>query len=270
MRAIVALHRLALSVFMLAPVHATYGSIIDPNGLTLVATVHTRGQYDNAQLGTWNGQPLSPTNQPTFDEDQLSADWSFYVDPASTNTLYILASNVLDTQYGFIFGSPFDLVALTGFEFSLPISHFSGNSSVAFSNQFAVAGEELLGPISGQSATLTSTPGWSLTGVSGPINQPSFDISTSSVDDAFTHFSSVFGETRIFGGGVFQFSFDPSVNLFENTDFDTLTASASNGLGAYIEDGTLTFPTIPEPGSGIIVLTSLLALALALRRPTEA
>ena len=43
----------------LAPVGAVASTIIfDPSHL--VASVHTRGQYDNAGLTTWQGQPLSP------------------------------------------------------------------------------------------------------------------------------------------------------------------------------------------------------------------
>jgi uncharacterized membrane protein YgcG len=210
---------------------ASLATVIDTNSLILVASVATRGQYDNAQLTTWNGQPLSSTNHPTFDEDQLSAIWDFYVDPAAPNTLYIVATNVYDTQFGFIFGAPFDLVALTGFEFSLPIQT---SSYAQFSNQFAIPGEALLGPVAGTSLLLDTTPGWNLISVSGLPNEATYSIEASSVNDAFTHFSSVFGETRIYGGGVFQLTFAPKVN-FLDTDFAALTVTASNGMGAYVE-----------------------------------
>jgi len=59
----------------MAPIHA---ATIVFNQDDLVASVHTRGQYDNAGLSTWNGQPLSPTDRPSFDQNQLSADWRFY------------------------------------------------------------------------------------------------------------------------------------------------------------------------------------------------
>src|SRR5262249_11858559 len=60
-------------------------TVVSLNSMVLAADVFTRGQYDDAQLGTWNGQPLSPTNHPTVDEDQLSADWNFYVNPNAKN-----------------------------------------------------------------------------------------------------------------------------------------------------------------------------------------
>src|SRR5262245_7547891 len=67
----------------------------------LVAQIHTRGQYDDAGLGTWNGSPLSETNRPTFDEDQLSSDVNLYVNPALTNSLFVEVKNVQDTAYGY-------------------------------------------------------------------------------------------------------------------------------------------------------------------------
>ena len=84
-----------------------------------MAIVQTRGEYNNYGLDYWNGAPLSPTNQPTYDQDQLSATLSFYVDRAHANDLYIVVSNVYDTQFGYITGAPFNYVALTGIVFSL-------------------------------------------------------------------------------------------------------------------------------------------------------
>ena len=49
--------------------------------------------------------------------------------------MYIVAKNVFDTQYGFIFGAPFDRVALTGFQFALPAQT---SNFAAFSNQVAI------------------------------------------------------------------------------------------------------------------------------------
>jgi len=92
-------------------------AIIDVSNLNLVATVTTLGEYDNADLGTWNCQPLSASNEPTVQQDQLSATWNFYVDPSASNTLYVVVSNVADTQFDYIFGIQFNLVALTEFQF---------------------------------------------------------------------------------------------------------------------------------------------------------
>lgn len=101
--------------------HEAQADIIDTSALKLVGVVQTRGEYDNAGLGTWNGLPLSSSNQPSYEQDQLSATLSFYVDRAYKNDLYLVVSNVFDTDFGSIFGSPFEFVALTGFTFSLPI-----------------------------------------------------------------------------------------------------------------------------------------------------
>ena len=57
-------------------------------------------------------------------------------------------------------------------------------------------------------------------------------------------------DVRILNGGVFQLLFDPTVNLL-NADFADLTASASNGMGAYFEAGTLVFPAVPSPEPGL-------------------
>lgn len=240
-------------------------TVVSLTSMVLAADVFTRGQYDDAQLGTWNGQPLSPTNHPTVDEDQLSANWKFYVDPNAKNELFLQVTNIADTTYGFIFGPPFSLVALTGFEFSMDVA---SPMDATFSNQWAVAGEALLGPVSGSSTSLDTTPGWGLSSVSGPLHQRTYAISTPDVDHAFTHFPSVFGTTRIFGGGVFEFLFDPSVDLFKAADFRTLEATASNGLGAYTEPGTLTFAispaaSVPEPTSFALMLTGVLGMLIA-------
>lgn len=200
-------------------------SVITTSDLIHVATVVTLGEYDNAGLSTWNGQPLSPTNQPTAQQDQLSASWNFYVDPAAPNTLDVVVSNVADTNFGYISGSPFALTALTGFQFSLDVP---SSSYATFSNQLALPGEALLGPVSGSSAPLDTTPGWNLLSASGPTGDAVYQIGTSTVSDGFTHFSSVYGDTRIYGGGAFQFTFNPSVDLL-NANFSTLLATATNG-----------------------------------------
>jgi hypothetical protein len=168
-------------------------------------------------------------------------------------------TNVQDTQYGYICGTPFDLTALTGFEFSFPVS---ATSYATFSNQFAIAGEALLGPTSGSSAPLIATNGWTLGSVDGSPNDAIYQIDASSVNYGFTHFSSVYGATRIYGGGVFELSFDSSVNLLTGAKFANLEATASNGLGSYFESGKLTYAigTVPEPSTGGMMLLGLAGL----------
>jgi hypothetical protein len=242
------------------PSDQSIASLIDANTLVHVATVNTLGAYDNAGLNFWNGQPISPTNMPTPEEDQLSAIWSFYVDPIDRNTLYILVSNVLDPNFGFITGTPFFLTALTGFQFALPVA---SPSYATFSGGFAVQGQTLVGP-TGNSTPVDTTPGWHLSSVTGPTTQATYVINSASAQTAsyaFTHYASVTGDIRILNGGVFQLPFDPTVNLL-NADFADLTASASNGMGAYVEAGTLVFPvSTPEPASLVLLFSSLIAFA---------
>jgi hypothetical protein len=253
---------------------AAQANVIDTTALKLVAIVQTQGEYDNAGLGSWNGAPLSPENQPTPEQDELSATLSFYVDRDHKNDLYVVVSNVFDTDFGFITGTAFEYVALTGLTFSLPLSGAHPTKNVEFSNGVAVDGETLLGPNSGQSSPLTTTPNWALNGVSGPRNDPSFSISTPDVDDALTHFSSVYGTTRIGGGAAFEFSFKPNVNLLRRANFTDLDAETSFGFDMYEGEGTLVYaytrpsigPEVPEPATWSLIMVGFSAMALMARR----
>jgi PEP-CTERM motif len=253
---------------------AAHANVIDTTALKLVAVVQTQGEYDNAGLDSWNGAPLSPENQPTPEQDQLSATLSFYVDRAHKNDLYVVVSNVFDTDFGFINGTPFEFIALTGISFSLPIRGPHPTRNVEFSNGNAVEGETLLGPNSNQSTPLTTTPNWALQSVSGPKNDPSFSISTPDVGDALTHFPSVFGTTRIGGGAAFEFSFNPNVNLLRRANFLGLDAETSFGFDMYEGEGTLLYaytrpsigPAVPEPATWSMIAFGFAAMALMARR----
>jgi hypothetical protein len=196
------------------------------------------------------------------------------VDRAHKNDLYVVASNVFDTDFGFINGPAFEFVALTGITFSLPIRGAHPARNVQFSNGFAVEGETLLGPNSGQSSPLTATPNWALNGVSGPRHDPSFSISTPDVGGALTHFSSVYETTRIGGGAAFEFSFNPNVNLLRRADFLGLDAQTSFGFDMYEGEGTLLYafarpsvgPGVPEPATWSLIAVGFAAMALMARQ----
>jgi hypothetical protein len=60
-------------------------NVIDTAALKLVGIVQTHGEYDNAGLGSWNGAPLSPENQPTPEQDQLALrSHSTWIAPTKT------------------------------------------------------------------------------------------------------------------------------------------------------------------------------------------
>jgi hypothetical protein len=188
-----------------------------------------------------------------------------------------VASNVFDTDFGFINGTPFQYIAVTGITFSLPIRGQHPAKNVEFSNENAVAGESLLGPTSSQSSPLTTTPNWSSDGVSGSRNNPSFNISTPDVGDALTHFPSVFGTTRIGGGAAFEFSFNPNINLLRRADFAGLEAETSFGFGMYEGEGTLLYaytrpsiaPSVPEPATWSFLAAGFAAIAFMARQQAK-
>jgi hypothetical protein len=214
---------------------------LDVNSLTLVATVQTSGEYDNAGLTSWNGLALSSTNQPTYEQDQLSATLNFYVDPLRTNELVITASNVYDTQYGYVSGPPFIYTALTGIDFSFSMPADAGSPPGQFSNQSALPGEQLVGPNVGNSTELITTPGWTLTSVSGPDSTRAYSLDASDVNYALTHYGSVYGATRIYGGAAFVLQYDPTIDLLRDANFGSLSADTDFGFGMYIGYGQLTY-----------------------------
>lgn len=256
---------LAATVLLLPAAQAT---IIDPSTYIHVATVYAAGEYDNAQLSYYNGQPVSPANRPSAYEDALTSTWNFYVDPAAHNRLLVTATDVRDTNLGYLNGSPFDLVALTGFSFGLPVA--SGGGVPRYDPSVAIAGESLAGPTSNLTP-LESTPGW--TAFAGTT------LSASSVASGLTHFDSVYGTTRIFGGAAFAFDYLPSVNLLD-AQFNLLSLTAFNGLGAYVEAGTLGYvyspppsdppgppaPSAPEPSTWALLTFGVAIAGAALRR----
>lgn len=263
---------LLLLVASSLPAGSAFATIISPTSLTPVATVLTRGEYDNRDLGYWNGEPLSSTNHPTEEQDQLSATWNFYVNPKMPNELFLVVSDVLDTDFGYITGEPFDLVALTGVEFSFKTSPSIGLG--AFSSQYVVGGEGLVGPSSNYTA-LTNTPGWTESLSVSAEGTQTYDLQASGVNYGFTHFSDVYGETRIYGGGVFAFTFKAGTDLFNSINFTKLSLDASNGEGQYSENGQLVFSytpanvlpgEVPEPGAWNFLIIGVASVGWILRR----
>jgi hypothetical protein len=94
------------------------------------------------------------------------------------------------------------------------------------------------------------------------------------VGDALTHFSSVFGTTRIGGGATFEFSFNPNVNLLRRANFLGLDAETSFGFDMYEGEGTLLYaftrpsigPEAPEPATWSLIAVGFSAMALMARQ----
>jgi hypothetical protein len=94
------------------------------------------------------------------------------------------------------------------------------------------------------------------------------------VGDALTHFSSVFGTTRIGGGAAFEFSFKSNVNLLRRANFADLDAETSFGFDMYQGEGTLLYaytrpsigPAVPEPATWSLIAVGFSAIALTARR----
>ena len=58
-------------------------STIQFDSSTLKASLESSGLYNLIGLGTWNGQPVSPTNMPDHDQRLLVADINLYVLPSA-------------------------------------------------------------------------------------------------------------------------------------------------------------------------------------------
>jgi hypothetical protein len=97
---------------------------------------------------------------------------------------------------------------------------------------------------------LTDTPNWLMS-----VSPTTFGVSTSDVAFALSHFQDVYGTTRIVGGAVFEFDFDPSINLLTSADFSSMTAEATHGLDRYVAPGEVTFAkaVVPEPPTMLMI-----------------
>jgi hypothetical protein len=103
-------------------------------------------------------------------------------------------------------------------------------------------------------------------GCFGTNKRPDYLIGTSETDDGLTHFSTVSGETRIYGGAIFEFQFKHNVDLFTDADFALLSADTYYGLGMYEGTGELTYLNQPDatplPAALPLFATGLGALGL--------
>src|SRR4051794_24280524 len=134
---------------------------IDLSSYPLLASFHSDGQYDLSGANTWNGQPVSPTNMPRFQQRELSERFNFFGDSMALNVMYVQVTDVSTTNGASWFGTAFDNVTLTG----IRESNTDPVTVLGFSNAFANPGQILAsgGPRSEVSSPLQTTPGYTLT-----------------------------------------------------------------------------------------------------------
>jgi len=210
----------------------------DPS--TLRSSLESTGLYNLVGLGTWNGQPVTLSNMPDYDNRLLVADINLYVLPSATNVLYVQVTNVLTTEGAYWSGTAFDDVTQTGVRITFPDSSLL-TSGVSLSGNFANPGEILADGTSGTEVDtpLSTTPGFALTA----MNSGLAISTTNGANNGFTSLSGIYGATRIRGGGVFQLTFAQSVDLTQ-LDFNKLTVESEYGLANQYILAT------PNPGLG--------------------
>ena len=105
-----------------------------------VGTFQAQGEYNLVGLDTWNGQPVSATNQPTAFQAELADTVTFYVSPTIPNQLFIDITNVITSKSSYWNGTAFQNLALSGFRFRLFANLPVDLGIPVFSGQYAPLG----------------------------------------------------------------------------------------------------------------------------------
>lgn len=217
------------------------------------------GLYNLAGLGTWNGQPVTESNMPSDGNRTLLSTVNFFAQPTSKNILFVQVTNVATTFGASWFGIAFNNVTQTGVRVSFATMGNVSLGSPSFSNDFANPDEtRAFGGATESTEPLTTTPGYGLT--EGGQNQ--FLIQTiNGADNGFTSLGGIHGASRIRGGGIFELTFGPDVDVFHDVDFASSTVESQYGTGnQYI----LAVP-VPEPAFVTIVLVGACCFSLKIR-----
>lgn len=225
----------------------------------LLATYHPDGLYNLVGLGTWNGQPVTPDNMPNATQRYLAASINLYSDPNALNVLYFQVTDVLTAEGAFWFGTAFDNVTLTGLRVTRTSGALPPAGPVAFSGDLANPGQVRAYSGSTESVEpLTSTPGYQLDQIASNV----LLIHTiAGAENGFTSLANITGASRIRGGGVFQLSFAPYINV-RGLDFANISVEAEYGRG----NQYITAFALPEPSSVLLVMAGLTGIALASRK----
>lgn len=242
----------AATLVSFAAPQAAYAEIYVPQASEEVARYHVEGLYDMVGLGTWNGEPVSETNQPSPWQRRLAADVNLYRDLHDSRVLWIAINGIVTTQGANWWGSPAQDVQLTG----IALSMRSGGSAVSaqgYSGEFALDGQRVL--TESGSMPIESTPGYHLVG-GGGITRVQCDSGT---DYGLTSFSWVSGLRVLTGGAVFRLTLDTDVVAI---DWRSTGLTARYGVDHQFVEGVL----VPAPGvAGCVALFG--ALRARRRRP---
>lgn len=271
------LKKIFLALFFASASFSTAASaaLLDTADLTLVSSFQVDGHYNLAGVEFWNGLPLAPDNMPSSLITPMHADVNFYVRTAQTNQFYIEVLNVVTTQGASWYGNAFVNVTQTGVQFSLPLLAGGALSGVpGLSGAFAIAGETLLTPPN-VITPLDTTPGYQFQNVADEFLVRTIDDDS---DYGFVgnNFAFIDSAIRIRSGGVFELTFDPTVDLLEILDYGAMTMQTRYGNGTQYIDGVQTYayiqpgsqqpgtggngPAVPEPSTLVLLVFGLAGL----------
>jgi hypothetical protein len=240
----------------------SHASVIGPNDTTEIAQYLAHGSllWDNSWI--YNGQPTSPSNYPSAYELDLSSLITLYESTSASNTLYVTATDVVSTHFGYTFGATFADLTITGIAVS---GGFPFDQPFTYSGDYAVSGEALQGTISGNcsdstTVPLTSTPSWSATAQASGVNIHTVNGEGNGLT---AQWGCIYGGFRIVGGAAFALSFGDGIDV-GRLNPDALSVSVQYGGGYESIAGVLQTQT-PEPRT-FITVPGLTLMAYMLRR----
>jgi hypothetical protein len=199
-------------IVVVAAVERAASDTVDFAGQNPVAEWHAEGLWNMEGLGTFNGQPLSETNQPSTSQRRLACDVSLYAIPDAPMAAYVRLHGIVTTQ-GLSFSGPDSFLgSMSVTQVRLEFATYAGVPMVVTlsSNQFANLGQVLQhGTCSAPVTTpMATTDGWGSSAgtpqfVVGCTTFPAYAMSTWGYYCGAT--------SRIRGGGVFRVEFEASL-----------------------------------------------------------
>ena len=227
----------ALSVVTIAATVSTpvSGAIVTPSEQARIATYQIEGLYDMVGLGSWNGQPVSETNQPSIWIRRLAANVSIYSDTNQSDRLWITVTNIITTQGAYWFGSPAYDVQLTGLGFQFNTPSTSAAVGTSYSGDFALAGQSILTQAGGTPTDIT--PGYAMNVIGGTT----WVRCANGTNYGMTNFGGVTGLTVLTGSAVFQLDLDQPVS--------SIDWSATSLVGRFgVDHQFVQAALVPTPG----------------------